>query len=148
MARKAGVVPGDKVAVHYRGTLDDGQVFDSSEGREPLEFVVGSGQLIPGFEKALNGMSPGGGETVTPEPEDAYGPYEDDLVIDGPRSSFPAGEIRVGQSYTVQLAKGDEAEARVLSVTADRVKMDFNHPLAGKRLTFRLRVVSVTYAVP
>jgi len=144
MARKAGVVPGDKVAVHYTGTLDDGQVFDSSEGREPLEFVVGSGQLIPGFEKALNGMSPGEEKTVTLEPEDAYGPYEDDLVIDGPRSSFPAGEIRVGQSYTVQLAKGDEAEARVLSVTADRVKMDFNHPLAGKRLTFRLRVVSVT----
>ncbi len=144
MARKAGISQGNTVVVHYTGTLDDGEVFDSSEGREPLEFVVGSGQLIPGFEKALMGMSPGEEKTVTLEPEDAYGPYEDDLVIDGPRSSFPVGEIRVGQSYTVQLAKGDEAEARVVSITGDRVRMDFNHPLAGKRLTFRLRVVSVT----
>ncbi len=144
MAKAVGVAQGNKVAVHYRGTLDDGEEFDSSEGREPLEFVVGSGQLIPGFEKAVMGMSPGEEKTVTLEPDEAYGPYEDELVIDGPRSSFPPGELHVGQSYTVQLAKGDEAEARVVSITGDRVRMDFNHPLAGKRITFRLRVVSVT----
>ncbi len=143
MSREAAIALGDKVSVHYTGTLDDGEVFDSSEGREPLEFVVGSGQLIPGFESAVVGMSPGEEKTVTLEAADAYGPYEEELVIDGPRSSFPPGEIRVGQSYTIQLAKGDEAEARVLRVTGDRVRMDFNHPLAGKRLTFRLRVVSV-----
>ncbi len=137
------VSEGKRVAVHYRGTLDNGEEFDSSEGREPLEFIVGSGQLIPGFEKAVMGMSPGEEKTVTLEPGDAYGAYEDDLVVDGPRSSFPQGEIRVGQSYTVQLGKGEEAEARVVRIEKDRVKMDFNHPLAGKRLTFRLRVVSV-----
>ncbi len=144
MAKKSGVASGSKVSVHYTGTLDDGEVFDSSEGREPLEVVVGEGQVISGFEKALLGMSLEDEKTVTLEVEDAYGPYEDELVIDGPRSSFPPGEIQVGQSYTVQLAKGDEAEARVLRVTGDRVRMDFNHPLAGKRLTFHLRVVSVT----
>jgi peptidylprolyl isomerase len=138
------VSEGNHVAVHYRGTLDDGQEFDSSEGREPLEFVVGSGQLIRGFEKAVMGMSPGEEKTVTLEPEDAYGPYEDELVIDGPRSSFSPGDLHVGQSYTVHVGKGEEAEARLVSFTKDRVKMDFNHPLAGKRLTFRLRVVSVT----
>lgn len=144
MAKDMGVAKGDTVAVHYRGNLDDGEEFDSSEGREPLEFVVGSGQLIPGFEKAVMGLFPGEEKTVCLEPDDAYGPYEDELVIDGPRSSFPPGELRVGQSFTVQVGKGEEAEARVVSFTKDRVRMDFNHPLAGKRLTFRLRVVSVT----
>ncbi len=138
------VSEGKRVAVHYRGTLDDGEEFDSSDGREPLEIVVGSGQLIPGFEKALMGMAPGEEKTVTLEPDDAYGRYEDEFVIDGPRSPFPPGELHVGQSFTVQVGKGEEAEARVVSFTKDRVKMDFDHPLAGKRLTFRLRVVSVT----
>lgn len=138
------VTKGRKVSVHYHGTLDDGEVFDSSEGREPLEFVAGSGDLIPGFEKAVLGMEPGESKTVTLEAEDAYGPYEDDLVIEGPRSSFPEGELQVGRSYTVHLRGGEEAVGRVVRLGTDTVAMDFNHPLAGKRLTFRVRVVSVT----
>ncbi len=135
---------GRKVAVHYRGTLDGGEEFDSSAEREPLEFVVGSGDLIPGFEKAVVGMEPGQEKTVTLEPEDAYGPYEDELVVEGPRNSFPDGEIRLGQSFTVHLRDGQEAVGRVVRVEGDTVAMDFNHPLAGQRLTFHLRVVSVS----
>lgn len=135
---------GRKVAVHYRGTLDSGEEFDSSEGREPLEFVVGSGEMIPGFEKAIVGMEPGQEKTITLEPADAYGAYEDELVVEGPRNSFPDGELKVGQSFTVHLRGGQEAEARVVRIVGDTVAMDFNHPLAGKRLTFRLRVVAVS----
>ncbi len=134
---------GRRVTVHYRGTLDDGKEFDSSEGREPLEFVVGAGDLIPGFEKAIIGMEAGQEKTVTLDPEDAYGPYEDQLVVEGPRNSVPDGELQVGQSYTVHLRGGEEAVGRVLRIHGGTVAMDFNHPLAGKRLTFRLRVLSV-----
>jgi len=137
------VTKGRKVAVHYRGTLEDGEEFDSSEGREPLEFVVGDGDLIPGFEKAVIGMEPGQSKTVTLDVEDAYGPYEDQLVVEGPRNSFPDGEPKVGQSYTVHLHDGQEAVGRVLRIGKDTVALDFNHPLAGKRLTFHVRVVSV-----
>ncbi len=137
------VAKGRKVVVHYRGTLDDGEEFDSSEGREPLECVVGDGELIPGFEKALLGMEAGQKKRVILEPEDAYGAYEDQLVIEGPRNAFPDGELKVGQSYTVHLHGGEEAVGRVVRVGADTVAMDFNHPLAGKRLTFDLHVVSV-----
>jgi FKBP-type peptidyl-prolyl cis-trans isomerase 2 len=137
------VTKGRKVVVHYRGTLDGGEEFDSSEGREPLEFVVGDGDLIPGFEKALLGMEAGQKKKVTLEPEDAYGAYEDQLVIEGPRNAFPEGELQVGQSYTVHLHGGEEAIGRVLRIEKDTVALDFNHPLAGKRLTFDLHVVSV-----
>ncbi len=135
---------GRKVAVHYRGTLDTGEEFDSSAEREPLEFIVGSGDLIPGFEKAIVGMEPGQEKRVTLEPEDAYGPYEEELVVEGPRNSFPDGELKVGQSFTVHLRDGEEAEGRVVRIAGDTVALDFNHPLAGKRLTFDLRVVSVS----
>lgn len=137
------VSKGRKVVVHYRGTLEDGEEFDSSEGREPLEFTVGDGAMIPGFEKALLGMEAGQRKKVTVDPEDAYGAYEDELVIEGPRTAFPEGELKVGQSYTVHLHSGEEAVGRVLRVGTDSVAMDFNHPLAGKRLTFDLHVVSV-----
>ena len=138
------VTKGRKVAVHYRGTLDNGEEFDSSEGREPLEFVVGDGEMIPGFEKAVLGMEAGQSRTVRLDPEDAYGPYEDGLVVEGPRNSFPDDELKVGQSYTVHLQSGQEAVGRVLRIGEGTVTLDFNHPLAGKRLTFHVRVVSVT----
>lgn len=134
---------GRKVAVHYRGTLEDGEEFDSSDGREPLEFVVGDGDLISGFETAIVGMAPGERKKVVLEPEEAYGDYEESLVIEGPRNSFPEGELKVGQSYTVHLKGGEEAVGRVVRFNDRSVTMDFNHPLAGKRLTFDLHVVSV-----
>jgi FKBP-type peptidyl-prolyl cis-trans isomerase 2 len=137
------VAKGRKVSVHYRGTLDSGEEFDTSEGREPLEFVAGDGNMIPGFERAILGMEPGQRKHVTLEPEDAYGRYEDELVIEGPRNAFPEGELKVGASYTVHLRDGEEAVGRVVRIGPDTVAMDFNHPLAGKRLTFDLHVLSV-----
>lgn len=138
------VTKGRKVVVHYRGTLDGGEEFDSSEGREALEVVIGDEQLIPGFEKALLGMEAGQKKRVTLDPEDAYGAYKDALVIEGPRSAFPEGALQVGQSYTVHLRGGEEAVGRVLRIGEDTVALDFNHPLAGKQLTFDLHVISVT----
>lgn len=140
---KAKAGRGSKVAVHYKGTLDDGEVFDSSEDREPLEFTLGGGQLIPGFEKAVTGMAAGEEKTVTLEPADAYGEYDRELVIEGPKDAFPEG-LKVGGSYTFQIAKGDEAEGVVKEIRDSTVVVDFNHPLAGKRLTFHVRVVSVS----
>jgi peptidylprolyl isomerase len=135
---------GKRIAVHYTGSLDGGEVFDTSDEREPLEFTMGAANLIPGFEKAIRGMSPGEEKTVTLEPEEGYGAHDPTLLVEGPRSAFPIGEIREGGSYTVHMKDGGEAEARVVKVAGDLVTLDFNHPLAGKRLTFRLRVVSVT----
>lgn len=89
-------------------------------------------------------MEPGQEKTVTLEPEQAYGPYEDELVVEGPRNSFPDGELKLGQSFTVHLRDGQEAEGRVVRIAGDTVALDFNHPLAGRRLTFHLRVVSVS----
>ena len=140
---KAGkAAQGSKVAVHYSGALDDGKVFDSSEGREPLEFTIGGGQLIPGFEQAVLGMAAGEEKTVTLEPADAYGDYDSELLIEGPKSAFPEG-LKVGGSYTFQIGRGDEAEGVVKEIRDSTVLVDFNHPLAGKRLTFHVRVVSV-----
>ena len=133
---------GRKVAVHYRGTLDDGEEFDSSQDREPLEFVVGSGELIPGFEKAVVGMEPGQEKTVSLEPEDAYGPYEDELVIEGPRNSFPEAEIRLGQSFTVHLHDGEAAVGRVVRVAGETGALDVNHPPPGERPTLPGHLVS------
>jgi FKBP-type peptidyl-prolyl cis-trans isomerase 2 len=135
---------GKRIAVHYTGTLDNGEVFDSSDDRDPLEFTMGGGNVIAGFENAIRGMSPGEEKTVTLGPEEAYGVHDPTLLVEGPRSAFPIGDIREGGSYTVHMKAGGEAEARVVKVTGDRVTLDFNHPLAGKRLTFHVKVVSVT----
>ncbi|OGS63384.1 MAG: hypothetical protein A3K59_06010 [Euryarchaeota archaeon RBG_19FT_COMBO_69_17] len=136
-------IEGSRVIVHYRGTLEDGSEFDSSEAREPLEFVVGSGDLIPGFESAVVGMDAGEETTFTLDPEQAYGAHDADLLIEGPRAAFPLGELVVGQSYTFQLGPGKEAEGRISRLDGDTVLVDFNHPLAGRRLTFRVKVLAV-----
>lgn len=134
---------GSRVVVHYRGTLEDGSEFDSSEAREPLGFVVGSGDLIPGFESAVVGMETGEDKTFTLEPEQAYGAHDADLLVEGPRAAFPVGELAVGQSYTFQIGPGKEAEGRISRLDGDVVLVDFNHPLAGKRLTFRVKILAV-----
>lgn len=142
MAKASKVSPGDRVAVHYTGTLDDGQVFDSSEDRDPLEFTVGAGDVIPGFEAAVLGMLQGQEKTVTLPPDQAYGDYDPELVIEGPRERFPK-DVTVGQSYHFHLAKDEEADGIVKEIRTDTIVVDFNHPLAGKRLTFRLKLLRV-----
>ena len=129
---------GDTVAVQYRGTLDNGEEFDSSRPGEPLTFAVGSGQMIPGFDKAVHGLAVGETVTVRLEPGQAYGERRDDLILDIPIEQAPEGVMPGGR---VQFSNG--ATGVVLEVTSDVVKIDANHPLAGQALTFEIEVVSI-----
>jgi FKBP-type peptidyl-prolyl cis-trans isomerase 2 len=136
--------PGDTVSVHYAGRLDDGTPFDSSEGREPLSFTLGAGQVVAGFDEAVTGMEVGEDKTVRLEPEAAYGERRDDLVLDVPKTAFPDGSApSVGQGVRLGLQGGGALEARVVEVEDESVTLDANHPLAGQALTFDLTLVDV-----
>lgn len=134
---------GDTVRVHYTGTRDDGSVFDSSEGREPLEFTVGAGQVIAGFDDAITGMQPGEEKKVTIPSDQAYGDRRDDLVLVVDRGQFPEGlDPQPGQQ--LQVSQGDQSfVVTVRQVSEDAVVLDANHPLAGEDLTFQLRLVEI-----
>jgi peptidylprolyl isomerase len=136
---------GDTVQVNYTGKLADGTVFDSSVGREPLEFTLGAGQMIPGFEKAVFGMKVGEKKTVTIPVDEAYGPHRDDLVIEVPRDKLPAGLTpEVGQQLGVKQADGSTAVVTITNVSDNNtVTIDANHPLAGKDLTFEIELVKI-----
>ena len=138
---------GDTVKVHYTGTLDDGTVFDSSVGSEPLEFVLGEGSVIPGFEEAVRGMSPGETKTTTIEASNAYGQHETAAVFDVPRSQLPPGvEPEVGQQLGLQHPSGQMIPAVIAEVSDTSVTIDANHPLAGENLTFEIQLVGVEAA--
>ncbi len=133
---------GDTVRVHYTGRFDDGEVFDTSEGGEPLEFKLGTGQVIPGFEQAILGMRVGEEKRVEIEPDDAYGPYLEGLVktLERAHTHFPA-EPQVGMNLILPLADGNQLEIVITEVTETHVTIDANHPLAGRILTFDLTLV-------
>ncbi|MDR2160599.1 MAG: peptidylprolyl isomerase [Desulfovibrio sp.] len=134
---------GDTLVVHYTGTLPDGREFDSSLGREPLEFVLGQGLLLPGFERAVAGRAAGETVRVTLPPEEAYGFRNDDLVLAVPRSEVPS-HIRpeVGQRLQIGLEEGD-LEVIVSRVGEDEVELDGNHPLAGQTLRFNIEILAI-----
>jgi peptidylprolyl isomerase len=135
---------GDTVAVHYTGKLDSGEVFDSSRGRDPLEFQVGGGQVIAGFDRAVEGLAVGDSREVRIEPEEAYGEPREDLVVDVARGQFPDdAEPEVGQQVQVQVAPGQNRVATVTEVADDSIKLDLNHPLAGKALSFEVELVEI-----
>ncbi len=135
---------GDKVKVHYTGTLNDGTVFDSSVERDPLEFTLGEGQVIPGFEEAVMGMEPGATKTITLPPDQAYGDYNDEAVTDVPRNQIPPTiEPEVGMMLEVRLESGQPAHVIITEVTEESVTLDGNHPLAGKELSFDLSLVEI-----
>ena len=135
---------GNTVSVHYTGTLNDGTQFDSSREREPLSFLVGDGQVIPGFESAVLGMQEGETKTITILAENAYGPKNDQAVQVVERSRFPNGfEGNVGESVTGQTGEGQAFRATIVSVEENTVTRDFNHPLAGQDLTFEVELVSI-----
>jgi peptidylprolyl isomerase len=135
---------GDTVAVHYTGTLDNGDVFDSSRGRDPLEFQVGGGQVIPGFDRAVQGLEVGDTRQVRLEGEEAYGEPREDLIIDVPVEQFPAeASPEVGQQVQVQVAPGQNRVATIAAVEDASVKLDLNHPLAGKALIFDVELVEI-----
>ena len=135
---------GDLVAVHYTGTLDDGTVFDTSREGEPIEFELGSGVVIGGFEEAVTGMSVGESRQVSIPPEEAYGEQRDDLKLGVPRDQLPPGmEPEVGQMLALQVTPDQQAVARIAVVGETEVTLDLNHPLAGQTLNFDIELVEI-----
>jgi peptidylprolyl isomerase len=135
---------GDKVKVHYHGTLRTGETFDSSEGREPLEFTVGSGQVIKGFDEGVKGMSVGEKKTVEIPVGDAYGEKSQDLIIEFPKEQFPADMTpEVGQQLMMSNGSGQSFPVIIKEVKEDSVLLDANHPLAGQELVFDIELVEI-----
>ena len=135
---------GDTVKIHYTGTLDDGTQFDSSAGREPLEFTLGSGQVIPGFDKAVDGMAVGDSKNVNIAPEDAYGPSHEQMIQEVPKSALPPDmKPEVGMGLQAQGQDGQAINLTVTAVSDDSITVDGNHPLAGKALNFSIELVSI-----
>lgn len=138
------VKDGDTVKVHYTGSLSDGTVFDSSENREPLEFTLGSGQLIPGFEKAVNGLEAGETVEVTIPTDEAYGEAREDLVLSVAKSDLPEDiEPQIGMQLQVNQPQGDPVPVRITAVEEEEIQLDANHPLAGEDLTFKIDLVEI-----
>lgn len=136
---------GDKIKVEYEGTLEDGTLFDSSEKHgQPLEFEVGAGQMIKGFDEAVVGMNKDEEKEITLQPADAYGEPNPELVKDIPRDQLPPGDPKPGMMLGVTLPNGMQLPAKILEVTDDKVKIDLNHPLAGKVLKFKVKIVDIS----
>lgn len=134
------------VKINYKGTLDDGTVFDSSEGREPLEFIFGMGMIIPGLEKELNGLNVGDKKSIKVVAAEAYGPVMEQAIQEVPKTQFPADmELKEGMQLAAQGPQG-VIPVQVKEVKEENVIVDFNHPLAGKDLTFDVDVVEITEA--
>ena len=131
----------DTVRVHYTGKFTDGGIFDSSIGREPLEFVLGQGMMIPGFEAAVLGMAVGDTKTVEIAPQDGYGEANPNLIFGVPRNEIPADiPLEVGMTLMAHVSEDDEMPVVVQQITADSVTLDGNHPLAGKQLIFEIQM--------
>ncbi len=136
---------GDAVTIYYTGRLTDGTIFDSSEGRDPLPFTLGSGQVIPGFEEAVMGMIVGDKKTVTIPPEKAYGPRNEQMVISVPLDQVPADiKPEVGQQLQVMGPEDQPMVVQVTEITEESIVLDANPPLAGKELTFDIELVTIT----
>jgi FKBP-type peptidyl-prolyl cis-trans isomerase 2 len=135
---------GDKVKVHYTGRLADGTEFDTSAAQDPLEFTLGAGEVIPGFEQAVLGMAPGERRTTVIPAGEAYGDYNDEMLLEVERGTFPAHlEPQVGQQLQVKQGEGEVISVVVTEVDDDSITLDANHPLAGKDLTFEIELVAI-----
>ena len=135
---------GDTVKVHYTGTLNNGQVFDSSKSRDPLQFTLGTGMVIPGFDAAVTGLSPGESVTATIPNAKAYGPYQKEMVAEIEKQNIPADfELEVGQRLQMQVPSGEAMTVTITDIKGDMVTLDGNHPLAGQDLTFELELVEI-----
>lgn len=135
---------GDTVQVHYTGTLSDGSTFDSSEGREPLEFTLGEGGVIPGFENAVIGMAVEESKEVTIPCVEAYGEHNVEMVQEVPREALPGDmELELGMPLQAEAPDGEVFVVTVTSLTDDKVILDGNHPLAGQDLTFNIQLVGI-----
>ncbi len=140
---------GDTVKVHYHGRLTDGTIFDSSEGREPLEFEVGGGAVIPGFETGVMGMSVGDKKTILIPVEQAYGNRQDDLLMQFPKGHFPADiQPEVGMTLNMSDREGQNFPVVIAEIFDDNVILDANHPLAGEDLEFDLELMDIKSKSP
>lgn len=138
------VKQGNTVRIHYTGKLDDGTVFDSSVGRDPLEFTLGKEEVIPGFEKAVIGMQPGETRTTTIAPEEGYGDYQDDMVFEVERARLPVDmEPEIGTELRVRTPDDSMIPVVIVDVNDDKVTIDANHPLAGRDLIFDIELVEI-----
>ncbi len=138
---------GDKVKVEYEGKLDSGKVFDSSKHDDhshPLEFEVGSGKVIKGFDDAVVGMDKGEEKEFSIKPEEAYGERKEQLRQEVPRTAFPEGqEPKEGMMLMLKSPQGQQFPAKIMAVSDDKITLDLNHPLAGENLNFKIKVLEV-----
>jgi len=140
---------GDKVRVHYHGKLTNGETFDSSEGREPLESEVGAGMVIKGFDDGVTGMSVGEKKTVNIPVDNAYGPRNDEMVIEFPKDRLPQDmQLEEGMPLMMSNGSGQQFQVVVVEVKDDIVVLDANHPLAGEDLIFDIELVEIVGAKP
>ena len=143
------VKTGDTIKIHYHGRLNNGETFDSSENREPLEFEVGSGMVIPGFDKGVIGMNVGEKKTVNIPVDEAYGPKNEEMIIDFPKDRFPDDMVaEVGMPLTMSDGSGQNFRVIIKEVKETSVVLDANHPLAGEDLTFDLELVEIIGSKP
>lgn len=135
---------GDTISVHYTGKVENGEIFDSSSGRRPLTFTVGTGQIIRGFDEAVVGMTVGQKKTVTIPPEQGYGHRQVELIVDIPKDTVPEGmEIEKGMMIELVDPQGNKIPAEVFEILDEVIKMDLNHFLAGKTLVFDIEIVGI-----
>ncbi|MFL9485529.1 peptidylprolyl isomerase [Chitinophagaceae bacterium LWZ2-11] len=143
------VKKGDTVKIHYHGKLTDGTTFDSSAGREPLEFEVGGGMVIEGFDKGVTGMTVGEKKTIFIPFMEGYGPTQEEMVMEFPKDKFPPDMVpEVGLQLTMSNAEGQQFPVVITEIKDDAVVLDANHPLAGKDLTFDLELVEISGSKP
>jgi len=144
----AQVKSGDKIKVHYHGKLNDGETFDSSEGRDPLEFEVGSGMVIKGFDDGVTGMSVGEKKTINIPFAEAYGPVNPEMIIEMPKDRFPEDmKLEVGMPLMMSDQQGQQFQVKIEEIKEEVVMLDANHALAGKDLTFDLELVEIVAPV-
>ncbi len=134
--------PGTKIKVHYTGTLNDGTVFDSSEGKEPLEFTIGENRVIAGFENGIKDMKLNEEKNIKINAKDAYGERDERMVVAVPRSKFPP-EIEAGGQLLLKGPEGQRIPAKIKEIKDNEIIIDLNHPLAGKELKFKVKVVAI-----
>ena len=143
------VKSGDKVKVHYHGKLTNGETFDSSAGRQPLEFEVGSGMVIKGFDDGITGMQVGEKKTINIPFHEAYGPKNPEMIIEMPKDRFPKDmEIETGMPLAMNDGQGQQFQVIIVEIKDDVVMLDANHPLAGENLVFDLELVDIAGTSP
>ncbi len=138
------VEKGDTVKVEYTGMLEDGKVFDSSEGKEPLEFIAGNGDVIKGFDEAVIGMNENEEKNIHIDVKDAYGPKNENLIQKIPKDKLPKEpEAKKGMVLALTTSEGQKIPAKIIEVSEQDITIDMNHPLAGKNLNFRIKIIGI-----